>query len=131
MDLVVTVPKPRWEEWLTEGDLADGTEAPATWEEQAEYGLTFGAGAHLPKEAGPGDRLYVVAHGKLRGYAPITEIDAEHPERFGGQPGGFAIVRRGGAVAVTIDLEIRGFQGWRYRWWNRAAEKPFPEWKQP
>lgn len=130
MDVVVTVPKGKWEEWLTEGDLADGTEAPADWEGLSEYGYTFGAGAHVP-DIQIGERLYVVAHGKLRGYAPLREIDTENPERFGGQPGGFALVRRGGAVAVTVGLDIRGFQGWRYRWWNTAAEVPFPEWRIP
>lgn len=130
MDVVATVPKGRWAEWLTEGDLADGTPDPQQWEELSEYGMTFGGGLSVP-DAEPGDRLYIVAHGKLRGFAPITEIDTENPERFGGKPGGFAIVRRGGAVAVTVGLEIRGFQGWRYRWWNRAAEVPFPDWKQP
>jgi hypothetical protein len=129
MDVVVTIPKPRWGEWLNEGDLADGTETPAPWEEHAEYGLTFGAGSPIPKVQA-GERLYVVAHGQLRGYAPITEIDTERPERFGGQPGGFAIVRRGGAVAVRLPLPVKGFQGYRYRWWNTAAEIPFPDWKQ-
>jgi hypothetical protein len=128
MDIVVTVPKGRWAEWLAEGDLADGTSEPAFWDERAEYGLTFGPGSHVPNVQ-KGDRCYIVAHGKLRGYAPIHSIDTKQPERFGGKPGGFAIVRRGDAVAVTIDLEVRGFQNWRYRWWNREAEHPFPDWK--
>jgi hypothetical protein len=130
MDIVVTIPKPRWTEWLTEGDLADGTENPAFWDERSEYGLTFGAGASVPKVQ-VGERLYIVAHGQLRGYAPITEIDTERPERFGGEPGGFAIVRRGDAVAVRLPLPVKGFQGYRYRWWNPEVEIPFPDWKQP
>lgn len=129
MDVVVTVPKAKWPEWLSEGDLANGDQ-PAIWDGEQEYGFTFGAGAHVP-DIEPGERVYVVAHGKLRGYSPLVEIDTVSPERFGGQPGGFALVRLGDAVAVTIGLEIRGFQGWRYRWWNRAAEEPFPDWQKP
>lgn len=128
MDIVVTVPKGRWEEWLTEGDLADGSATPAQWERTNEYGLTFGPGAHVPKVE-KGDRCYIVAHGRVRGYAPIHSIDTRVTSRFGGKRGGFAIVRRGDAVAVTIDVEVRGFQNWRYRWWNTEAEHPFPDWK--
>ena len=29
---------------------------------------------------------------------------------------------------MTTDDEITGFQGWRYRWWPRETERPFPEW---
>lgn len=71
-----------------------------------------------------GERVYVVYNGKLRGYAPLGRIEPDGPRRF-------ALVRHGGAVAVTIDEEIRGFRGWRYRWWDRAKERPFPEWMQP
>lgn len=42
---------------------------------------------------------------------------------------GGAIVRKGGAVACTIDEPIPGFRGLRKRWWDRAIERPFPEWK--
>lgn len=41
----------------------------------------------------------------------------------------FALVRRAGAVAVTIPEPITGFRGWRYRWWPREAEVPFPDWR--
>jgi hypothetical protein len=30
---------------------------------------------------------------------------------------------------VTIADPIRGFQGWRNRWWDRADELPFPNWQ--
>ena len=59
----------------------------------------------------------MVAHGKLRGYAPLTRL----------RPG--ALIWAGNAVAVTIDESIPGFRGWRYRWWDREAERPFPEWR--
>jgi hypothetical protein len=43
----------------------------------------------------------------------------------------YALVRHGDAVAVTIDEFVRGFRGWRYRWWNRDIETPFPDWWKP
>lgn len=43
--------------------------------------------------------------------------------------GGGAIVRKGNAVACTIDEPIPGFRGLRKRWWSRDIEKPFPNWK--
>ena len=53
--------------------------------------------------------------------------------------GFFALVRAGGAVACTIcqgpddgagsPVPVKGFQGVRYRWWDRAVEGPFHEWQ--
>lgn len=42
---------------------------------------------------------------------------------------GYGLIRRGGAVAVTIPQQIPGFRGFRYCWWDRALEVPFPEWR--
>lgn len=113
-DIVVTVPKDRWREWLSEGDLAD--EPYAGLEEYHFYVPTAPA-------IDPGERVYVVAHGKLRGYAPLVRVDRT--------ASGFGLVRHGGAVAVTLDQPVRGFQGWRYRWWDRTEERPFPDWRSP
>jgi hypothetical protein len=110
-DLVVTVPKGIWLEWLSEGDAVG---EPETGE---EWGFFLGGGR--PPIA-PGERLYIVAWGRLRGYAPVT--------RLAPTDRGWAICRRGGAVAVTIGQPIPGFRGFRKRWWERAAELPFPEW---
>ena len=71
-DLVGTCPKGFWEEWIAEGDAA------------SENGLVF------PSITGMdwswctrdrkaisteyGDRFYVVAHGKLRGWAPVIRV---------------------------------------------------------
>lgn len=112
MDLVVTVPKWFWPEWIAEGDPAGHPPSGQEW--------AFSLGGKRPPIS-PGDRLYIVAHGKLRGYAPVTRLSRE-----GGK---WAICRKGGAVAVTIDKPIPGFQGFRHVWWNRSEEKPFPEWK--
>lgn len=128
MDVVVTVPMRLWSMWLDEGDLAyaDDRMEPARWAGEMEYGFTLGGGCARPDIA-RGERVYVVAYGQLRGWAPFEYFDAG--ERFGGQPGSFALVRRGRGVACTLDEPIRGFQGWRRRWWDRAAERPFAGWR--
>jgi len=111
-DLVVTVPRPLWAAWIAEGDAAG---EPETGEEWAFY-----VGRHRPPiEAG--ERLYIVAWNKLRGYAPVTRIVLTN--------GNYAICRRAGAVAVTIDAPIEGFQSWHRRWWSLDEERPFPEWR--
>jgi hypothetical protein len=97
-DLVVTCPKDFFLKWIAEGDAAG---EPYTGE---EWGWFMG-GAR--PDIGPGDRLYVVAWGRLRGYAPVTRLAAT--ER------GWAICRRGDAVAVTIEQAVPGFRGWRRR----------------
>jgi len=120
-DIVVTVPRDVWSEWLDEGDLPGDP-----WTYQNHH---FNLSGHVPPVV-PGDRVYVVAHGRLRGYAPLVRIMAG---RYWGpgdyEPTGFALVRRGGAVACTIDRPICGFPGWRYRDWMREEEVPFPAWR--
>lgn len=117
-DVVVTVPKALWLDWIDEGDAVG---EPATGE---EWGF-FTAG--MKPNIAPGERVYIVAHGRLRGYAPLTAV--EWTPSGNGAFGKVAFGRKGGAVAVTIPEPIRGFQGWRYRSWDRAIEIAFPDWK--
>lgn len=112
-DLVVTVPKWFWPEWIAEGDAVG---EPLTGE---EWGFFLG-GSKPDIEAG--NRLYIVAHGMLRGYAPVTRLCRTEDERW-------CICRRGGAVAVTVPFNIPGFRGWRRRWWGYSTEMPFADWK--
>lgn len=114
-DLVVTVPKWFWFDWIAEGDAAG---SKGTGE---EWGFTCG---YNRPPAAPGDRCYIVAHDRLRGYAPITRI-AKDTEAGNG----WAICRGGDAVAVTVPERIVGFRGWRERWWQREIEVPFPDWQ--
>ena len=118
-DVVVTVPMRLWDEWLAEGDLPG-----EAWDGEAEYGA-FEYGFYISRrpDIDPGDRVYIVAYGRLRGYAPLVRL-----ERFNSE---YVLVRAGGAVACTIASIIRGFQGWRYRWWEREQEQPFPDWMRP
>jgi hypothetical protein len=110
-DLVGTCPKGFWNEWIAEGDAAGSPESGEEW--------GWFTQSPLIRRIQPGDRFYVVAHGKLRGYAPVTRV----------QEG--CICRRGGAVAVTIAEPIPGFRGLLQRWWDREMERPFPEWRTP
>ena len=115
-DVVVTVPKSQWEHWIAEGDLPG---------EEAMYQSHFWIST-MPAIK-PGERVYIVAHGKLRGYAPL--VTQEYGCRL--RPDRYCLIREGGAVAVTIPDPVRGFQGWRYRWWKREDEVAFPEWRTP
>lgn len=113
-DVVVTVPKDLWRSWIAEGTLpGEG------WDGREEF--HFYLGGERPA-IDPGERVYIVAHGMLRGYAPLVRIDQIDYRQIG-------LVRHGGAEAVTIDEPIRGFRGYRYRWWERDEEHPFPNWR--
>lgn len=116
-DLVGTCPKGFWEEWLVEGDCAG---EPATAQEYEWH-----TGSRLISKIGEDDRFYIVAHGKLRGWATVIAV-----HRDDNYPGGI-IVRAGGAVACTIPKVIPGFRGLRKRWWPRETEVPFPDWRTP
>jgi hypothetical protein len=112
-DLVVTVPKPLWLDWIAKGDAAGDPETGGEW-------AFYVGGGRPPIEAG--ERLYIVAWDLIRGFAPVTRVAQTEK--------GWAICRRGGAVAVTVPEElVRGFRGYRRVWWNRSQELPFPGWK--
>lgn len=114
VDLVGTCPKDFWEEWIVEGDAAGDPETGEEWGWYTRHSYArFGE---------PGDRFYVVAHGLLRGYAPIVRVVDQWPA-------GYVICRKGGAVAVTLPTPIKGFRGIEKRWWDRSEEIPFPDWK--
>ena len=120
-DVVVTVPMDRWDEWITEGDLPGDA-----WSGMESHFNLAGPRPFVQ----PGERIYIVSRGKLRGYAPLVRIDQGRIWGPGAHdPIGFALVRHGGAVAVTIPEAIRGFRGWRYRFWDYADERPFPNWR--
>ncbi len=124
MDIVVTVPKTFTHEcapgqkglaaWIAEGDAAGTEWSGSRWE------FTVGGGKPVII---PGERVYVVCEGKLRGYAPLLALE---PDAY---PGRWALIRGGNAVAVTVPWSITGFRGWRQRWWGREIEIAFPDWQ--
>lgn len=107
VDLVVTVPKGFWPKWIEEGDAAGEAITGTEW--------GFYIGNRRPP-IHPGERLYIVAWGRLRGFSPVTRVQSG------------CICREGGGVAMTIPGSVPGFRGWRRRWWDREAEVPFPDW---
>lgn len=123
MDVVVTVPKTFTHPcapglrglaaWIAEGDAAGDPWSGVDWE--------FTVGGFKPV-CEPGDRVYVVCEDALRGYAPLIRLEQEGDFRW-------LLVRGGDARAVTLREPIKGFRGWRRRWWNREVELPFPDWK--
>jgi len=116
-DLVGTCPKDFWGEWIAEGDAAGETYTGQEWH--------WYTGDRKARSIQAGDRFYVVAHGKLRGWAPVVRVD------IGGDGKSYAIIRHGGGVACTIPTPIPGFRGLRLRWWKREEEVPFENWRVP
>lgn len=121
MDVVVTCPKQLWAEWCAEGDLPGDPWTGRIYD--------FYLGGQAPNIR-PGERVYVVAHGWLRGYAPLTRIEWQRraPLRNGQQSvfgGRFSLQRHGGAIAVTLSEPTQGFRGWRYRWWEYSDERAY------
>lgn len=115
MDLVGTCAKAAWKYWISEGDCA-GT---------ADTGIEYRwfTNCAIGARINVGDRFYVVAHGRLRGYAPVTQVIIYSNGRTR------MICRRGGGVACTIEEKIPGFRGLRKRWWSRNGERAFTHWK--
>ncbi len=111
VDLVGTCPMGDWDEWLAEGDAAGEPETGREYEWWTKHSFI--------RLARPGDRLYIVAHRKLRGFALVIRVERG------------CIVRGGGAVACTLGQPVPGFRGLRERWWHRADERLFPEWRTP
>lgn len=136
-DVIVTVPAnfthPRspglrgLAAWIGEGDAAGDGLSFTEW--------TFWLGPNRPRIE-EGERVYIVCEGKLRGYAPLIRVDRELIGETGLRMR-YGLTRIGDAVAVTVrertgaPRNFRGFQGFRYRWWDRSEESPFPEWRTP
>ena len=130
MDVVVTLPKKfGLKAWIGEGDAAgDPPDPDGRGDGKQKY--YYWTVSSCPKIE-PGDRVYVVYAGRLIGYAPLLSVGVEvYTNRRGDVKKRWKLWRQGGAEAVTIDEHIFGFQGYRYRWWDRENEYPFPEWRE-
>lgn len=103
--------------WIAEGDSVGDR-----WSGQRWVFSTWGP----PPTYEDGCRLYIVCEDRVRGYAPIVAIECGLIQR--GQCD-VDFIREGGAVAVTIPTRVTGFRGYRWRWWVREHEVPFPDWR--
>ena len=112
-DVVVTVPMTAWEDWIAEGQLP-GDE----WDGET---YSYFSVPSYPRRIIAGERVYVVAGGRLRGFAPLVRVEHSASRCL--------LVRACVAVAMTTDETITGFRGYRYRWWDRANERPFVSWR--
>lgn len=127
-DVVVTVPKGIWNDWLDEGDIAGeprGTHHPSFKIHEDQDGMLewhFYLGWNRPNIE-PGERVYIVSHGRLRGYSPLVRVERDL------NSGRYALVRHHDAKAVTIMEPITGFQGFKYRWWFPEQEYDFQDWQ--
>ena len=118
MDVCVTIPKSfGLQTWIDEGDPAGEPWSGEYW----AYYLQS-----VPKIE-PGERVYVVYNRRVRGYAPLIQCKTSGLQR----KAACALIRGGGAVAVTIPDVVIGFLGFRYRWWSRDIEVPFENWRIP
>lgn len=118
-DVVVTVPQRFWFDWLDEGELP-GEDRPV----DSTYGWHFWIRRWPLPRLTQGERVYIVAYGRVRGYAPCIGLEPVCRLR----PAMACLLRYGNAEAVTIPAPVVGFRGWRYRWWQREDEIPFPDW---
>ncbi len=73
---------------------------------------------HRPLRVEPGDRLYVVHDGGLWAWCTIAEV---LPMENGVQ------LVLADAHRVSLRYGVRRFDGYRYRWWDRVAERYPPE----
>lgn len=138
-DIVVTVPKNfrrpgapglrGLAAWIAEGDCPE--DPPGTnFLNAKDVEWLFSTYGPKPRIVA-GERVYVVCENRLRGYAPLVRMNFFPRNGVSAPQGTVELIRRGDAVAVTIDERIVGFRGWHYRWWERSIEVGFPEWRTP
>jgi hypothetical protein len=84
MDIVVTVPQQLWLAWLAEGDLPGD---PPTG-----HGYHFWIAPFALPNTQPGERVYVFAFGRVRGYTPLVAMEPQCSLN----PAKACLLRRGG-----------------------------------
>jgi len=103
-DIVITLPKTvKWEDYQKEL-------------KEAELGAVMNFKVpFFPKDC-IGGKCYVVHNGKVKGWMPITGVSEKEfeCETTGTKWAGKFIERTGKFNESTEEIEIKGFQGWRY-----------------
>lgn len=105
MDIIITIPKKtKWEDYQKELDMA------ATGEYNMNYQVR-----HFPRQAGIGDRCYVVYDGIIKGYMIITGMSSESftcqttGDEFEGN-----FIQRTGKFHKVKPVPKKSFRGFRY-----------------
>lgn len=76
--------------------------------------VCFVATPERPLRTTAGDRLYIVHDGALWGWCTITDVlPLERVTRLA----------LGDVHRATLPCRCRSFDGYRYRWWDRCAER--------
>ena len=112
MDIVVTIPKTEYDNNILERKAQN--------ENPDMYG--FRVFHRMPKKLNIEDRIYFVRGGKVAYSKVIFEIE-EREEYFcevtlTGWYGKYVIKFRDERNEKHLNIKIKGFQGFRYRWWG-------------
>lgn len=111
MDVVVTIPKKEYKN--------DDRETQAFMEEEGS--CQFWTFARKPTMLKVGDRMHFVKHGRVESSMRVFRIEQDTSQKCDVTER----VWEGGLIAYMDDLqyhgtviESKGFQGFRYKWWD-------------
>lgn len=111
MDIVVTIPKTEYEN--------DDMET-ALLQNDKDY-IQFWILKKMPKDMDVGDRVYFVKHGLVESSMEIYdfEFDAENIcEVTNRKWTGCTLYMTDLRYENDLDIKVKGFQGFRYKWWT-------------
>ncbi len=113
MDIVVTIPKREY-----------GNDDLETEQMQREGGRQFWAVKRWPAKLAVGERIYFVRGGEVESSMRVVEIrkDAEQTCDTTFRTWRGHLLFMNDLRKEALPLAVKGFQGFRYRWWNLSAE---------
>lgn len=115
MDIVVTIPR---NEYIND-------EIETKWFTKNVGTYQFWTLNKVPRKLKIGDRVYFVKNNKIESSMNVFQIEYAEPCKFivedcyvtGRQWKGKCILYMNDLRYENFDFEVRGFQGFRYRWW--------------
>ncbi|MED4904111.1 hypothetical protein [Parageobacillus thermoglucosidasius] len=111
MDIVVTIPKSEYAN--DEAETRDYLANPENMEQ-------FWTLSKRPKKLNIGDRVFFVKHGRIESSMRVTRIKDDATtvcETTGRVWSGKCQIFMDDLRMEHLDIRVRGFQGFRYRWW--------------
>ena len=111
MDIVVTIPKSEYEN--------DNRETAIYLDNPEEY-EQFWTLSKRPVRAEVGDRVYFVKHGEIESSMRITRIESgeAHCDVTDRNWKGESILYLDDYRKENGKIKVKGFQGFRYKWWE-------------